>query len=221
LCQTRTLRFLEPDVYASLLHPLDLGRQLLSQPIRLLRAFPRGGRGFGNEGVSHSAYELHVYQPIVYGFLSVRLAGVNRVDGVHRFMLKALEVRFAQKQSCRLQEIPRKRRPANVRVEMRRDGLRFGVVCCRPFKAAPAFMSLRLPGCKRRRVTVLGDANGRSSLHSPSRHAFLPVRTCQIPDLASAIMPIFAGQLPLCGRFQPNFAVDHRFSARPLRGCNP
>jgi len=57
----RALRFLEPYVYASLLHPLDLDRQLLSQPTRLLRAFRRGGRGFGNEGVSHSASELHVY----------------------------------------------------------------------------------------------------------------------------------------------------------------
>ena len=57
----RALRFLEAYVYAFLLHPLDLGRQLLSQRIRLLREFRRGGQCFENRGVSLSVSELHVY----------------------------------------------------------------------------------------------------------------------------------------------------------------
>ena len=55
------LRLLESYVYASILHPLDLNRQFLSQLIRLFGPFRRSGRGFGNECVSNSVYELHVY----------------------------------------------------------------------------------------------------------------------------------------------------------------
>jgi len=57
----RALRFLEAYVYAFLLHPIDLSRQLLSQRTRLSREFRRCGQGFDKQGVSRSVSELHVY----------------------------------------------------------------------------------------------------------------------------------------------------------------
>ncbi len=96
---TGPLRVLEPNVDASLLHPLDLGRQLLSQATRLFNEFRRGGQGYGSQGVSHWVSGLHVEVPSVYGLSSLRLPGGKRPDGVHSFMLKALEAPISRERS--------------------------------------------------------------------------------------------------------------------------
>ena len=56
----RPLRFLEVNVYAFPLHPLDLDCQLHSQRTRLWSEFRHSGQGFTNQGVSDSESKWHV-----------------------------------------------------------------------------------------------------------------------------------------------------------------